>query len=150
MKRKRLLIISAVILLCLLLVMQFGKTRDLFAAKKTLEKEIEAQQKQNALLKSKYPSAESSDKAADQKETSSLKESTAQILAEIKVYDLQLIDFSSGKNELNLNLQGEFKSILSFIYYLESELNFLEISEFKIKDESRELFFFIKLKNELI
>ena len=150
MKRKRLLIIAAVILLCLFLVMQLGKSKELFESKKVLEQEIEAQQKQNALLVNKYSLAGSSEKTPAQKEMINLKEAAALILTEIKVYNLELIDFSSGKNELNLNLKGEFKSILSFINYLESELKFLEIAEFKIKDDSRDLFFFVKLKNELI
>lgn len=150
MKRKKLVIISAVFLLCLLLFMQLGKSREQLALRRSLESEIEAQQKQILILENKYTSAESSKKTPARKQKSNLKDSTAQILAELKLYDLELIDFSSGENELNLNLQGEFKSILSFIYYLETELKFLEIAEFKIKDDSRKLFCFVKLKNELI
>ncbi|PUU89784.1 MULTISPECIES: hypothetical protein [Halanaerobium] len=150
MKRKKLVIISAVFLLCLLLFMQFGKSREQLAVRRSLESEIEARQKQILILENKYTSAESSEKTPVREQKYNLKDSTAQILAEIKLYDLELIDFSSGENELNLNLQGEFKSILSFIYYLETKLKFLEIAEFKIKDDSRNLFFFIKLKNELI
>ena len=150
MNRKKLVIISAVFLLCLLLFMQFGKSREQLALRRSLESKIEAQQKQILILENKYTSAESSKKTPARKQKYNLKDSTAQILAELKLYDLELIDFSSGENELNLNLQGEFKSILSFIYYLETELKFLEIAEFKIKDDSRKLFFFVKLKNELI
>ena len=150
MNRKKLVIISAVSLLGLLLFMQFGKSREQLAVRRSLEREIEAQQEQNTLLENKYSTVEGPEMNSGREKKYNLKDSTAQILTELKINNLELIDFSSGENELNLNLQGEFKSILSFIYYLETELKFLEIAEFKIKDDSRKLFCFVKLKNELI
>jgi hypothetical protein len=150
MERKKLLMISAVVLLIFILVLQLGKSRDSFKIKKILQNEIEKQQKQNSLLENEYYRAGSLDKSAVEGKISSLKRSTSQILADLAEYDLKLIDFSSTENELNLNLKGSFKSIIHFIYYLESELKSLKIEEFKIKDDSKGLFFYLKLKNELI
>lgn len=150
MERKKLLMISAVVLLIFILVLQLGKSRDSFEIKKILQNEIEKQQKQNSLLENEYYRAGSLDKSAAEGKISSLKRSTSQILADLAEYDLKLIDFSSTENELNLNLKGSFKSIIHFIYYLESELKSLKIEEFKIKDDSKGLFFYLKLKNELI
>jgi hypothetical protein len=79
-----------------------------------------------------------------------IKEKTAVILAELEKYNLVLIDFSSTETELNLNLKGDFHSILNFMFYLENNIESLKIVEFKIKENQNELFFFARLKNELI
>ncbi|WP_076543610.1 hypothetical protein [Halanaerobium kushneri] len=144
------LIISLSFLVCFLLIIQIGNSRVLFDRQKTLKENIEKQQQKNILLKNKYSLNETFSQAASREKIVNLKEITTQILAELKLYHLILIDFSSTKNELNLNLTGDFNSFLKFLYYIENELKVLKIEEFKIKDNSKSLFFFLKLKKELI
>ena len=80
----------------------------------------------------------------------SLKDSTAEILNKLKTLNLNLIDFSSTKTELNLNINGNFHSLLKLLYYLENEISGIKIKELKLKNNDNNLFFYIKLKNELI
>ncbi|MFW6251741.1 MAG: hypothetical protein ACOC27_00725 [Halanaerobium sp.] len=150
MKKEKIIRIAVVFLFCFLIIIQLTGSRELFKAKKLLQREIEKQQKQNILLEKEYFSAETSSAQPHINSKQDLKELTAQVLAELKVYNLKLIDFSSAETELNLNLSGDFNSVLRFLYYLENEIGVLSIEEFKIKDDSRDLFFFIKLKKELI
>lgn len=83
-------------------------------------------------------------------EKKKLKKRTSEIVAQSENFNLKLIDFSSSETELNLNFNGSFHSILNFIYYLEIEMDQFKIAEFKIKNSNNDLFFFLKLKNELI
>lgn len=70
---------------------------------------------------------------------------TASILAKVKTLNLKLIDLNRTKNEINLNISGDFHSILNLIKYLEIEMIDLKIREFKLKDNNQNLFLFLKL-----
>ncbi|MGM0500068.1 MAG: hypothetical protein ACQERL_07685 [Bacillota bacterium] len=147
--REQLLRSILIILLLFILLFQLVKTKEFSNKKQLLETGIIKQKLINSDLKNKYlQTVNTQTKAAETK--SDLKESTADILAELKTFNLKLIDFSSAQTELNLNLNGSFHSILNFIYYLEIEMNQFKIAEFKIKNSDNDLFFFLKLKNELI
>ena len=147
--RKQLLRIILIILLLFILIFQGIKTKEFSNKKEQLQAEIIKQQLRNFNLKNEYLKTINNNAKAAAAE-SDIKESTAQILAELKIFNLKLIDFSSAQTELNLNLNGSFHSILNFIYYLESEMNQFKIAEFKIKNGEKDLFIFLKLKNELI
>jgi len=147
--RQQLLRIIVIILMLFILPFQLVKTKEFSSKKQLLEAGIIKQKLINNSLKNKYLKfINNKTQAAVTK--SDLKESTAEILAELKTFDLTLIDFSSAQSELNLNLNGSFHSILKFIYYLEIEMNQFKIVELKIKKSDSNLFFFLKLKNELI
>ncbi|CCU79352.1 hypothetical protein HSACCH_01261 [Halanaerobium saccharolyticum subsp. saccharolyticum DSM 6643] len=147
--RKQLLRIILIILLLFILIFQVIKTKEFSNKKELLQAEIMKQQLLNFNLKNEHLKTINSKTKVAAAEND-IKESTAQILAELKTFNLKLIDFSSAQTELTLNLNGSFHSILNFIYYLESEMNQFKIAEFKIKNGENDLFFFLKLKNELI
>lgn len=142
--------LSLVFLLLLLLIFQGLKSREIIKEKKLLQFEISAQQQLNNKLQNKYSNSNRGSNSGTESQPFNLKEKTAEILSELKIFNLQLIDFSSSEAELNLNLRGDFNSILNFTYYLENQIEGLKIEEFKIKENRDQLFFFVKLKNELI
>ena len=148
--QNKLLKISLVLLLLLLLIVQALKTREIIKEKKLLQFAISDQQQQNSDLQNEYSINQESSNLNINNQPFDLKEKTAEILSELKILNLKLIDFSSSEAELNLNLTGDFNSILNCIYYLENQIEDLKIEEFKIKANRDKLFFFIKLKNELI
>mgnify|MGYP006442026771 CR=1 FL=1 len=149
-KQNKLLKISLVFLLLFILIVQGLKSREIVNKKELLQFEISAQQQQNSNLQNKYSNHSRSSNLSIKNQSFDLKEKTAAILSELQNFNLELIDFSSSKAELNLNLSGDFNSILNFIYYLENQIESLKIEEFKIKKNRNKLFFFVKLKNELI
>lgn len=129
------------------------KSREIIKERKMLQFEISVQQEENSNLENLYLNNSRSSRSAkieSNKQAFNLKEKTAEILAEIQIFNLELVDFSSSEAELNLNLSGDFASILNFLYYLENKIEVLKIEEFKIKENRDKLFFFVKLKNELI
>lgn len=147
--RKQLLRSILIILLLFILLFQFVKTKEFSNKKQLLETGLIKQKLINSDLKKKYlQTVNTQTKAVETK--SDFKKSTADILTELKTFNLKLIDFSSAQTELNLNLNGSFHSILNFIYFLEVEMNQFKIAEFKIKNNDNDLFLFLKLKNELI
>ncbi len=147
--KKQLFRIILIILLFFTLFFQLVKTKEFLNKKQLLVNKIIKQGQVNNNLKNEYLKiVNNQTKAAAAK--NDLKENTAKILAELKTFNLKLIDFSSSQTELNLNLNGSFHSILNFIYYLENKMNQIKIAEFKIKNSNSNLFFFLKLKNELI
>ncbi len=142
--------ISLILLLLFLLLVQGLKSREIIKKKELLQLKILEQQKQNHDLKNKYTTKISTSNSKNKNQLIDIKEKTAVILAELEKYNLVLIDFSSTETELNLNLKGDFHSILNFMFYLENNIESLKIVEFKIKENQNELFFFARLKNELI
>lgn len=149
-KKKKIIIILSVFMLLILVAVQIVESTTLLKEKKILQTEISKQEEQNYLLRNRYNQTKKIKNLRVNTKNVGLKENTAEILAEIKKIDLKLIDLSSTENELNLNLSGDFHSILHFIDYLESEFAVLKIKEFKIKKNDHNLFFFLKLKKELI
>lgn len=148
--RKKLLKISLIFLLLFLLLVQGLKSREIIKKKELLQLKILEQQKHNHDLKNKYSTKSSTSNSKSKNHLIDIKEKTAVILAELEKYNLILIDFISTETELNLNLKGNFHSVLNFLFYLENNIESLKIVEFKIKENQNELFFFVKLKNELI
>ncbi|MFP4370936.1 MAG: hypothetical protein ACOCUG_00210 [Halanaerobium sp.] len=148
--QKRVILFAAFILLCLIFLTQLLLTKDLFEESGLLQIEINKQREQNKILENKYQKLRKDKKLNNNLKRAGIKESTADILEKLKFFKLQLIDFSSDSNELNLNLRGNFHSILQFIKYLESQMTGIELVEFKIKSSGNSLFLFLKLKNELI
>lgn len=148
--KKKLMSILLALLLVLLLIAQVSKTFNLYQEKTMLESEIFEQQHKKNFLVSKYQKAMKITNKKKNNYNIDLKANTAAILSKIKVMDLKLIDFSSSENELNLNIKSDFHSILSFIYYLESEINILKIKELKLKKSENSLFLFLKLEKELV
>jgi hypothetical protein len=149
-KQNKSLKIVLIILLIILIAVQALKSREIIKENKILQFEISKQQQENSLLENKYANKRLDSNPGSNKQVFDIKAKTAEILSELQIFDLELIDFSSSKAELNLNLSGDFISILNFIYYLENQSDALKIDEFKIKENSDQLFFFVKLKNELI
>jgi len=148
-KNEKLIRLLLIVLLLIFFMVQAAASRDFFNKKELLQSQLEKQQLQNFKLKMKYKNSLSLKQ--DQKtKTEAIKKSTAEILDKLKKVNLSLLDFSSTQTEVNLNLEGNFYSILKFIQYLETQQNQLKISEFKIKNNDINLFFFLKLKNELI
>lgn len=148
--KKKLMSILLALLLVLLLIAQVSKTFNFYQEKTMLESEIFEQQHKKKFLVSKYQKAMKITNKKKNNYNIDLKANTAAILSKIKVMDLKLIDFSSSENELNLNIKSDFHSILSFIYYLESEINILKIKELKLKKSENSLFLFLKLEKELV
>lgn len=148
--KKKLMSILLALLLVLLLIAQVSKIFNLYQEKTMLESEIFEQQHKKNFLVSKYQKAMKITNKKKNNYNIDLKANTAAILSKIKVMDLKLIDFSSSENELNLNIKSDFHSILSFIYYLESEINILKIKELKLKKSENSLFLFLKLEKELV
>lgn len=148
--KKKLMSILLALLLVLLLIAQVSKIFNLYQEKIMLESEIFEQQHKKNFLVSKYQKAMKITNKKKNNYNIDLKANTAAILSKIKVMDLKLIDFSSSENELNLNIKSDFHSILSFIYYLESEINILKIKELKLKKSENSLFLFLKLEKELV
>jgi len=149
-KQNKSLKIVLIILLVILIAVQALKSREIIKENKILQFEISKQQQENSLLENKYANKRLDSNLSSNKQVFDIKAKTAEILSELQIFDLELIDFSSSKAELNLNLSGDFISILNFIYYLENQSEAFKIDEFKIKENSDQLFFFVKLKNELI
>lgn len=137
---------SFIILLLLIVVLvQVAESKSLFRQRNDINKQVELVKEKNIFLKKKLWDLRKN------KNKKSFKErySTANIIEKSKAFNLELIDFSSSKTELNLNLYGKFHSILSFFNYLE-EIENIKIIEFKLKSERKSLFLFIKLRKELI
>ncbi|MFN2341348.1 MAG: hypothetical protein ABR547_08780 [Halanaerobium sp.] len=149
-KQNKSLKFALIILLILLLTVQGLKSREIIKEKNFLQLEISKQQQENKDLENEYADKSQKNKLRINEQTFDIKAETAAILSELEIYNLKLIDFSSSRTELNLNLSGDFSSILNFIFYLENQSEALKIDEFKIKENSDQLFFFVKLKNELI
>ena len=149
-KQKRIFIIFLGALLLLLLIIQLSKSKEIIDQNQLLQFKIRKQQQQNHILKSEYLKSYKSNNSDKSVQAIKLKECTAEILLKAKKSNLKLIDFSSAQNELNLNITGDFHSILNFVQFLEGKMIGLQIEELKIKKNNNELFFFLKLKNELI
>jgi hypothetical protein len=58
---------------------------------------------------------------------------------------LELIHYSSSREEIILNLKGNFKPLFSFLSCLEKNQNFIEIDNLKIKKEGLKLFCYLRL-----
>lgn len=149
-KQNKLLKIILVVLFLLLIIIQTLNCRNIINKKELLLAEISVQQEEISNLEAEYIYKKRNSKLGSIRQAPNLKEKTAEILSKLESFNLELIDFSSSEAELNLNLSGDFSTILNFIYYLEAEIKVLKISEFKIKKNSGQLFFYLKLKNELI
>lgn len=141
---KKILISIFLIILIFLSYYQLAAGKRGISKKSELKFEIEKQQYLNSKLEADYSLKKNSN--INKKQNLDIKEGTAKVLSDLKLYNLQLIDFSSSELELNLNLSGNFNSIIHFIYYLETEMPDWKINELKIKDSSEQLFFFIKLE----
>lgn len=142
--------IILIIILLFLVIFQALKCRNIINKKELLQSKISAQQLQVDKAEAEYLNESRNINLKNINQNFDFKEKTAVILSELKSFDLKLIDFSSSKSELNLNLSGKFNAVLDFIYYLETEIKVFKIEEFKIKKNSNKLFFYLKLKNELI
>ena len=149
-KKEKILIISVVFILLILIMFQLGKTKSLISQKMKLESAIKKQQLENSYLKTQSQNKLKRIKSKQNNPKINLEAESSEILKKLNKFDLKLIDFSSNQKELNLNLSGDFHSFLTFIYHLENKINKIEIIEFKIKNVENQLFFFLKLKNELI
>jgi FtsZ-binding cell division protein ZapB len=148
--QNKLLKLALIFLIIFLIIIQGLKIRTVINKIELLQSKISTQQQQNNNLQAEYLTKSRSSNLKSNNPLFDLKEKTAEILSELKSYNLELIDFSSSKAELNLNLSGDFSAILNFIYYLETDIISLKIDEFKIKKNSNQLFFYLKLKNGLI
>jgi FtsZ-binding cell division protein ZapB len=148
--QNKILKLALILLVIFLIIIQGLKIRTVINKIELLQSKISTQQQQNNNLQAEYLTKSRSSNLKSNNPLFDLKEKTAEILSELKSYNLELIDFSSSKAELNLNLSGDFSAILNFIYYLETDIISLKIDEFKIKKNSKQLFFYLKLKNGLI
>lgn len=149
-KQNKLLKIILVVLFLHLIIIQTLNCSSIINEKELLLAEISVQQEEISNLEAEYIYKKRKSNVGSIRQATNLKEKTAEILSKLESFNLELIDFSSSEAELNLNLSGDFSTILNFIYYLEAEIKALKISEFKIKKNSDQLFFYLKLKNELI
>jgi hypothetical protein len=148
-KNEKLIRLLLIVLLLIVFIVQTAASRNFLNKKELLQSQIKNQRLQNEKLKRKYKNQLKLRPDLRNKAVT-LKKNTAEIIEQSKKLNLVLVDLSSAQTELNLNLKGDFHSILKFIQYLDLEQNQLEITEFKIKNNGNKLFFFLKLKNELI
>ncbi len=148
MKRKyrKTYIYLSIFFLVFLIIFQIRSSKNLIVKLNLLQRNIENIQEENTVLRNKYLKKSKNDRAEDvHKNQVDLKENTPLILEKLKNYNLRLLDFSNAESELNLNINGDFNSILLLIDYLEEEFYQVEIKEIKFKQNGDQLFSFIKL-----
>lgn len=145
-KKRRLFLAIFIVLVVILISLQISKAKDLFLEANSIGAEIENIGEINHYLKKDYlKQREKNDQQQKRSAKEDIKANTAQILERVKKTNLKLIDFSSADNELYLNLSGNFNSLLLFINYLEEEIADIEIRELKLKNNSDDLFLFLKI-----
>lgn len=153
-KEKKTINYLLILLLLVLLVFQFIKIENNLETIDSLQVELLKEQLNNERLEQEYIKEKAENINLNKKEAAgeklNLKEMSSDILNELRGFNLKLIDFSSSEAELNLNLNGDFNSILDFINLIESKSSALLIKEFKLKRNAGSLFLFLKLnqKNE--
>lgn len=151
-REKKILNYLLILLLVILLVFQFVKIENNLKAVDSLQAEILKEQLNNERLEKKYKKEKAENINQNKKEAEfeelNLKEMSSAILNELKDFNLKLIDFSSSESELNLNLNGDFNSILAFINQVENKSSALLVAEFKLKRNSGSLFLFLKLNQK--
>ena len=148
MKRKyrKTYIYLSIFFFIFLIIFQIRSSKNLIVKLNLLQRNIENIQEENTGLRNKYLKISKNEKAEEvHKNQADLKENTPVILEKLKKYNLRLLDFSTTESELNLNINGDFNSILLLINYLEEEFNRVEIKEIKFKQNGDQLFSFIKL-----
>lgn len=136
-------------LLIIILLFQVFKLKNNLSLQERLNYKLEKQQLKINTLKNNYR-IKGSNLNLKEKNNISLKNNTAQILNKLKTLNLSLIDFSSTKTEFNLNISGDFHSLLKLLYYLENEIPGIKIEELKLKSSNNSIFFYIKIRDELI
>lgn len=146
-KKEQLLIIIAVMLF-LLLIFQIYQLKIKVNQVKNFELKILKAQQLNRNLEADYYEKLKHNNLKNNQMI--LKDFDTLILAKLEQFNLKMIDFSSTETELNLNLTGDFHSILHFIHFLEVKVGKLNITNFKIKDRAEDLFLFIKIEKELV
>lgn len=148
MKKEKIIVILITILLLFLLIFQLNKAKTNLKKAETIKNQVNQLQQLNRNLELNYHKSLNNQNVIKKEQKESGFETL--ILAKLEEFNLAMIDFSSTETELNLNLNGDFHSILHFIYYLELSLVQLEIKNFKIKTDTNSLFFFIKIEKELV
>lgn len=136
-------------LLIIIILFQLFKLKDNLSMQKKLNYQLEKQQLKTSALKNNYR-IKGSNSNSNELKNRAFKNNTAQILDRLKTFNLDLIDFSSNKAELNLNINGDFHSLLKLLYYLENEMSGIKIEELKLKSSNNKLFFYIRIRDELI
>ncbi|ADO77031.1 hypothetical protein [Halanaerobium praevalens] len=143
--QKKIFIYILIILVLLFLILQSYYLKNNFIKNKYLHAKIKKQQQNNMEFKTKYQKNIKKKNSNNNRHAKPLAAKTASILAKVKTLNLKLIDLNRTKNEINLNISGDFHSILNLIKYLEIEMIDLKIREFKLKDNNQNLFLFLKL-----
>lgn len=80
-----------------------------------------------------------------------LEEKAVELIEKSGSLGLELIHYSSSKEEIILNFKGDFKPLFYFLNWLEKSQNYLEIDNLKIKKDGVNLFCYLRLvKNSFI
>lgn len=74
-----------------------------------------------------------------------LEEKAVELIEESGRQGLELIHYSSSREEIVLNFKGDFKPLFSFLSCLEKDQNYLEIDNLKIKKDGLDLFCYLRL-----
>lgn len=151
-KKSKLFKLLIVFLFLLLIMFQSLAIKRLFNENKTLKTKIIQQLEINERTKQEYKNNKTKIQIETKAKTvKNLNHNnlTAEILNHLEKLNLVLIDYSNNQGNLNININGDFHSILNLFNYLENE-KFVKIMEFKLKNNQENLFLFIKIKNELI
>ncbi len=74
-----------------------------------------------------------------------LEEKAVELIEESGRQGLELIHYSSSREEIILNFKGDFKPLFSFLSCLEKDQNYLEIDNLKIKKDGLDLFCYLRL-----
>lgn len=80
-----------------------------------------------------------------EKDNLNLEEKTAELIAKSAGKGLELIHYSSSREEIILNLKGDFQPFFSFLSWLEDSTNYLEIDNLKLKKDGSKLFCYLRL-----
>lgn len=144
--QKNIYIYILIILVLLFLILQSYHLKNNFYKNKNLHAKIQKQKQNNLTAKENYQKNIEHKNLNNNSPAKSLAAKTASILVEVKNLNLKLIDLNRTKTEINLNISGDFHSILNLIKYLEIEMIDLKIREFKLKNNDKDLFLFLKLR----
>ena len=138
-----------ILLIVILIIFQFIKIGNNLDSKNSLQAEVLKEEINNQRLENQYIKEKAENHNKNKKTAVdsflNLKAGSSEILEELKAFDLKLIDFTTSEAELNLNLNGDFNSILAFINLIETKSSILFIKEFKLKRDSDSLFLFLKV-----
>lgn len=74
-----------------------------------------------------------------------LEEKAVELIEKSRSRGLELIHYSSSREEIILNFKGDFEPFFYFLSWLEKSQNYLEINNLKMKKDGLNLFCYLRL-----